>query len=159
MNAKLQNHDSSFSDPEKRCPDKIEYAEIVPLDWTCGALAKGLACYGRAEFFLAHEDWESVWLTLEEPEKSFLQALIQMTAAFHHLKSNNSMGAISLLERALWRLERCPECFGGIAVTALCAEIAEWLRMIEAGGPTDSAAFPRIRPVDPPPEMAPRTHS
>jgi uncharacterized protein len=124
----------------------------VAFDWECGALAKGLACYRREEFFLAHEDWESVWLTLEEPEKSFLQALIQMTAAFHHLKSNNSLGAISLLKRALRRLELCPECFGGIAVMPLRAEIAEWLRLIEAGGPIDSAAFPRIRPMEPQPQ-------
>jgi uncharacterized protein len=111
------------------------------------------------EFFLAHEDWESVWLTLEEPEKSFLQALIQMTAAFHHLKSNNSLGAISLLRRALRRLELCPECFGGIAVMPLRTEIAEWLRLIEAGDPTDSAAFPRICPMEPQPGQKPRIHS
>jgi uncharacterized protein len=120
----------------------------VPFDWECGALAKGLACYTRAEFFLAHEDWESVWLTLEEPEKSFMQALIQMTAAFHHLQSNNPKGAISLLKRALRRLELCPECFGGIAITPLRAEITEWLRLIETGGPTNSAAFPRICPIE-----------
>jgi uncharacterized protein len=127
----------------------------VAFDWECGALAKGLACYRSEEFFLAHEDWESVWLKLEEPEKSFLQALIQMTAAFHHLRSNNSKGAISLLKRALRRLELCPECFGGIAVTPLRAEIAEWLRLIEVGGQTESAAFPRICPMQP--RVEPRT--
>jgi hypothetical protein len=52
---------------------EIAYAEGVSFDWSCGALAEGLTCYRRAEFFLAHEHWESVWLTLEEPEKSSLQ--------------------------------------------------------------------------------------
>ena len=131
---------------------KMAYAEGVPLDWKCGALAEGLACYGRAEFFLAHEHWESVWLTLDEPEKSFLQALIQMTAAFHHLKAGNPAGAFSLLQRALRRLELCPPCFGGIAITRLRADICEWLQAIEKGTTSIPAAFPRICPVDQPPE-------
>jgi predicted metal-dependent hydrolase len=117
------------------------------LDWKCGALAEGLTCYRRGEFFLAHEEWESVWLTLEEPEKSFLQALIQMTAAFHHLQAGNSAGAVSLLRRTLRRLELCPACFGGIAVKSLCTEAYEWLRAIESGAPSMPTAFPQICPI------------
>jgi predicted metal-dependent hydrolase len=114
----------------------------MPLDWESGALAEGLACYGRGEFFAAHEHWESVWLTLAEPEKSFLQALIQITAAFHHMQSCNSTGAASLLRRALRRLELSPADFGGIAVTRLCAEIRQRLREIESGAAP--SAIPRI---------------
>lgn len=119
----------------------------MSLNWQSGALAEGLACYRRAEFFLAHEEWESVWLTLAEPEKSFLQALIKMTAAFHHLQAGNSIGAVSLLRRTLRRLELCPACFGGIAVTSLSTEICEWLRAMESGAPSIPAAFPQIRPI------------
>jgi hypothetical protein len=126
----------------------ITYAEGVPLDWNSGALAEGLACYRRREFFLAHEHWESVWLTLEEPEKSFLQALIQVTAAFHHLEAGNSTGTVSLLQRALRRLERCPAYFGGIATAQLCAELRPWLRDLERGMPAIPATTPQIRPAD-----------
>lgn len=93
---------------------------------------------------MAHEHWESVWLTLEEPEKSFLQALIQVTAAFHHLDSGNRAGAASLLGRALRRLERCLSHFGGIEVESLRAEISEWVRAIERGAPLTTEAPPRI---------------
>jgi hypothetical protein len=48
-------------------------------------------------------------LTSEEPEKSFLQALIQITAAIHHLPVGSSAGAVSLLRR----LELCPAFLGG----------------------------------------------
>jgi predicted transcriptional regulator len=130
---------------------KIAYAESVPLDWNCRALAEGLACYRKGEFFQAHEHWEAVWLTLAEPEKSFLQALIQVTAAFHHLAAGNSAGTASLLRRVLRRLGRCPSHFGGIAVTPLCAEISEWLRMIESGARSVPAAHPQIHPTEPPP--------
>ncbi len=122
----------------------------MSLDWNRGALAEGLACYSRGEFFLAHEHWESVWLTLEEPRKSFLQALIQVTAAFHHLDADNCVGALSLLRRALHRLERCPSQFEGIAVKSLCAEVSEWLRAIESGAATFPTAHPQIRLVAPP---------
>ncbi|MGA2886712.1 MAG: DUF309 domain-containing protein [Terracidiphilus sp.] len=127
---------------------KISNPEGVPLDWNCGALAEGLAYYKGAEFFLAHEHWESVWLTLVEPEKSFLQALIQVTAAFHHLQAGNPMGALSLLRRALQRLEPCPAHFGGIAVASLCKELQGWLRVIEHKEPSILAAFPQICPID-----------
>ena len=99
----------------------------------------GLACYQQEQFFEAHEHWEEVWLGLKEPEKSFLQALIQMTAAFHHLNRGNSEGSISLLRRALRRLESCPESFGGIRVTRLRSEVLDWIRALET---EDSTRYP-----------------
>jgi predicted metal-dependent hydrolase len=128
----------------------------MSLDWKCGELADGLGCYRRAEFFLAHEHWELVWLKLNEPEKSFLQALIQTTAAFHHLQTGNSAGAASLLKRALRRLELCPEFFAGIAVTPLRTQIRDWLHALESTSPSTPPAFPQICPSDQPPEVAPQ---
>ncbi|MEO6923300.1 MAG: DUF309 domain-containing protein [Bryocella sp.] len=120
----------------------------MSLDWNCEALAEGLGCYRSEEFFLAHEHWESVWLKLNEPEKSFLQALIQTSAAFHHFRAGNSAGAISLLKRALRRFELCPESFGGIAVTPLRTEICDWLRALESASPSVPENFPQIRPIN-----------
>lgn len=120
----------------------------MSLDWKCGGLAEGLACYHGAEFFEAHEHWESVWLGLEEPEKSFLQALIQMTAAFHHLEAGNATGAASLLRRTQRRLENCPPSFGGIAVAALLVEVRDWILALEDGDSARPAAVPRIFLVD-----------
>jgi len=120
---------------------------IVSLDWSCGALAEGLACYRSGEFFLAHEHWEGVWLGLQEPEKSFMQALIQVAAAFHHLQGGNATGAVSLLRRALRRLEARPAAFGGIAVGPLRAEVGECLRRLESGGGVVAGKFPSIRPI------------
>ena len=110
------------------------YAGDVPLDWKSGALAEGLRCYRNAEYFEAHEHWERVWLKLDEPEKSFLQALIQVTAAFHHYYAGNLVGAASLLRRALRRLEVCPAEFGGVAVGPLRDEVRVWVKALEDGG-------------------------
>jgi predicted metal-dependent hydrolase len=128
---------------------EIAYAESVPLDWNGGELAEGLSCYRRTEFFLAHEHWEIIWLTLEEPEKSFLQALIQTSAAFHHLQAGNSAGAISLLRRALRRFELCPERFAGISIDGLRLGVREWLEAMESGTVPVPPGFPSISPSNP----------
>ncbi len=116
------------------------------LDWKSGALAEGLECYRRGEFFEAHEHWEGEWLRLEEPEKSFLQALIQTAAAFHHYKSGNPAGAASLLRRALRRLEACPAQFGGVAVGPLREEARVWVRAMEGDATSMPDSFPVIYP-------------
>ena len=116
----------------------------MKFDWTQGALAEGLRLYQEGEFFAAHETWESVWLESQQPERMFLQGLIQVTAAFHHLQHNNLMGTALLLKAALARLERYPDHFGGISVDVLCDDIREWLQALDAGTPTLQLTSARI---------------
>jgi uncharacterized protein len=118
---------------------------MMRLDWTCGELAEGLCCYRAGEFFEAHEHWESVWLESGEPEKTFLQSLIQVAAAFHHYRRGNLRGLKSLLQTALRKLERYPEAFGGIEVASLCEEIHMWLKSLETEEEHISLCIPRIR--------------
>ncbi len=119
---------------------------MMNFDWSEGALAEGLRLYDAGEFFTAHEAWESVWLGSPEPEKTFLQGLIQVTAAFHHLQRNNPLGTKLLLQAALRRLDCYPESFGGISVTLLRHDIRERLRQLEAGAPASRLVSPRIQP-------------
>ena len=119
----------------------------MALDWSCGALAEGLRCYRDEEFFLAHEHWEGIWLRCEEPEKTFLQALIQVTAAFHHLQRNNVIGSASLLQAALRRLDRFPTVYGGVAVESLRENIRVWLQALNSGHTSPSLSFPEIGSV------------
>jgi len=117
----------------------------MTFDWTQGALAKGLRLYNAGEFFTAHEEWESVWLNSPEPQKTFLQGVIQVTAAFHHRQRNNRLGTVRLLRAALRRLDRYPSDFGGISVTLLRDDVRECLRMLEAGEPVSQLRSPSIR--------------
>ena len=116
------------------------------FDWTQGALAEGLQHYHAGDFFAAHESWESLWMVAQEPDKMFLQGLIQVTAAFHHLQRNNPLGTRRLLQRALGRLERYPASFGSISVALLCNDMREWLKALETGAPAPQFGCPRIRP-------------
>lgn len=108
------------------------------LDWTSGPLAEGLRLYNSGEYFEAHEAWETVWLAASEPQRTFLQALIQITAAFEHLKRNdNRLGASGLLSAALRRLGPYERNFGNIDVDLLRADIRDRL---------DSLASDKIPP-------------
>ncbi len=117
----------------------------MTLDWSCEALSEGLRCYRNEKFFDAHEHWEALWLQCEEPEKTFLQALIQVTAAFHHMQRKNMRGAASLLTRALRRLDEFPAQYGGIDVDGLRESIRGWLRRLDDQNPAPQLPFPLIR--------------
>lgn len=117
----------------------------MPLNWEQGALADGLRCYRNREFFEAHEHWESEWLRAGEPEKTFLQALIQIAAAFHHLERKNRVGATSLLRASLRKLELYPAAFGELDVESIRQSIRAWLSALDAGEPSLNRPVPEIR--------------
>ena len=119
----------------------------MTLDWSTAPLAEGLRCYRTQQFFEAHEHWEAVWLTLREPEKSFLQALIQITAAFHHLQRGNRHGAISLLRRSLRRIESAPSHFCGVSVIPLREQVRDWLKALESNRGKLPVSFPEFKPL------------
>src|SRR5581483_4704015 len=116
----------------------------MSLDWSRAGLAAGLQCYRKREFFEAHERWEGIWLGCEEPEKTFLQALIQITAAFHHFQRRNLVGTASLLRAALRRLDCYPNEYGGLALEALRESIRAWLEALDAGNESPGLPFPNI---------------
>lgn len=116
----------------------------MSLDWTHGELHEGLRCFHSGAFFEAHEHWESVWLAAREPEKTFLQGLIQVAAAFHHFHRGNCAGTISLLRSALRRLDGYPETFAGIAVAPLRAAIRQWLEALETVAQSSPPPLPKL---------------
>jgi len=104
----------------------------------------GVRHFNGQRFFEAHEIWEELWLAAAEPEKTYLQGLIQIAAAFHHFKRDNPRGAQSLLAAGAAKLESCPETFRGISIPSLRCDLGPWrvfLRDCCAGAPE----LPRLR--------------
>jgi uncharacterized protein len=87
----------------------------------------GIILFNSGEFFKAHEVWEEIWMAAFEPEKTFLQGLIQLAAAFHHYSRGNRNGAQSLATAALDKLERFPGDYSGINLAALLRSARKWL--------------------------------
>ena len=117
----------------------------MTFDWIHGPLAKGLRHYNTGEFFAAHEAWESVWLTAPQPEKLFLQGLIQVTVAFHHLQRSNPLGASRLLTAALGKLEPYPGDFAALNVTLLRGDVRERIEFLSRDQAGTQMTPPRIQ--------------
>src|SRR4051812_39184027 len=79
---------------------------------------EGLAAFNSSHFYDAHEHWEEIWLKTPNPDKTFLQGLIQI-AAFHHYSKNNSLGCRNLLVAGLFKLEQFPRTHFGLAIEPL----------------------------------------
>jgi hypothetical protein len=110
------------------------------------AFRRGIEQFNTGRFFEAHETWEEVWLRSPEPEKTFLQGIIQIAAAFHHYSRGNARGTRSLLEAGLGRLERFPNAHRGIELAALRMEAKAWVAALAAGRTPDAETLlPQIK--------------
>jgi len=113
-----------------------------------GPFERGVALFNEGEFFQAHEVWEELWLAEPEPEKTFLQALIQVAAAFHHHGRGNSRGRGSLLAAGIAKLERFPGNYHGLALGELRAEAKQWTGVLGEGTQAEGRELPQIRLID-----------
>jgi hypothetical protein len=105
---------------------------------------KGVDQFNAGEYFEAHESWEVIWLTAPEPDKTFLQGITQVSAAFFHFSRGNRRGMESLLRKGLQKLERFPDDFRGLQLERLRKELRKWRRAVEKGTCDANAPRPSI---------------
>ena len=105
---------------------------------------KGLAAFNSGQFYEAHEHWEEVWLETPNPEKAFLQGLIQIAAAFHHHSRANRKGTQNLLTAGLAKIEAFPKVHREIGVEALRAAVRQWLQALNDGETAEKNEIPQI---------------
>lgn len=105
---------------------------------------EGLEAFNSSRFFEAHEHWEDLWRVTSEPDKRFLQGLIQVAAAFHHYSHANLLGTRKLLQAGLLKLDDFPDVHGGLEIELLRRAVREWLAAIETGEVSTSLKPPRI---------------
>ena len=105
---------------------------------------EGLAHFNAKKFFEAHEFWEEIWLVEPEPEKTFLQGLIQVTAAFHHRQRGNPEGTELLLAAGIVKLLRFPADHHGLAIGELRENAKRWARAIGMGDDLGEKELPKL---------------
>jgi hypothetical protein len=110
-----------------------------------GLFQKGLEAFNTAHFYDAHEHWEEVWLETPNPEKMFLQGLIQVAAAFHHYSRANCLGARNLLQAGLTKLDLFSKIHRGLEIEPLRAAVRLWLAALNAGENPEESKIPRIQ--------------
>jgi len=106
---------------------------------------QGLEAFNSRHFYEAHEHWEEVWLETQNPEKRFLQGLIQIAAGFHHHSRANRQGCLNLLRAGLFKLEAFPKNHRGIAIEPLRATTREWIATLAAGTIPAGEQTPQIQ--------------
>lgn len=94
---------------------------------------EGLRLFNEHSFFEAHEALEDVWREAPEPERKFLQGLIQVAVALHHHSRGNQVGCRSLLDRARRNLSMYPKEHGGLDLAALLHALDQWRAALEQG--------------------------
>jgi len=80
---------------------------------------QGVEFFNRARYFDAHEAWEDEWRESSDPERRWLQGLVQVAVALHHQSVGNTVGSASVLARAIKNLKDCPAALRGIDITEL----------------------------------------
>jgi uncharacterized protein len=109
---------------------------------------RGIALFNSGEYFRAHEVWEEIWLSASGRNKTFLQGLIQLTAAFHHLSRGNLAGATSLLKAGLAKLGGFPAENVGINLVALRTDSEKCLSEVTKSESSARFRAPQIEMIE-----------
>jgi predicted metal-dependent hydrolase len=108
------------------------------------AFARGLRQFNSCQFWHAQESWEALWLTAPEPDKTFLQGIIQIAAAFYHHQRGNLEGMRSLMRRGLAKVEGIPPGYRGVRLEELRGAVRKWLAASEAWEEVLPGKYPRL---------------
>ena len=76
--------------------------------------AAGVEHFNSLRFWEAHEAWEELWLVADGELVEFYQGLIQLAAAYHHMRRGTYRGAVRLFDAAWRRLKPYPAGFHGL---------------------------------------------
>ncbi|MBI3896320.1 MAG: DUF309 domain-containing protein [Acidobacteria bacterium] len=111
---------------------------------------EGIALFNRQQFFDCHEVLEEVWLQVSGDEKKFLQGLIQVAVAFHHLRHGNLRGARRLLAAGVDKLSGFGREEDSVDVAAILASLEPLQQQLNAGEVPPDWPSPRILLKDTP---------
>lgn len=109
------------------------------------ALSEGVSLFNAHRFWHAHEAWEQLWLPAVGEEKQFLQGLIQLAAAYHHVQRGTFRGGVRLFDSALRRLAAFPPGHDGIDRAEAVAAAERHRQCIARGESVNAAEYPPLR--------------
>lgn len=94
---------------------------------------KGVALFNSEDFFEAHEVWEELWHETQGAPRDFIQGMIQVTSAMHHLQIGNMRGARILYGSGLELLAKYGGAFWGVDLNYVREEFHRALAEILEG--------------------------
>jgi predicted metal-dependent hydrolase len=108
-------------------------------------LREGINLFNQRRFFEAHETWEMLYQRAEINDKSFLEGLIQLSAACRLIEDFGEIkGPVKLIYQALIRFENYQPTYLDIKVADLAAAMEAWAKELEASGVRGRKPVPNI---------------
>ena len=108
-------------------------------------MEEGRQAFNRGEFFEAHEFWEEVWNEIDDPDRTWVQGLIQIATGLHKLSSGRPDVCLTLFQKALAKLADAPAVLDGYAVGALRDDAARLYHKVTRREPVDAKAIQLAR--------------
>lgn len=115
-----------------------------------GLFDRAVVYFNARQFFESHEDWETIWHECEGAHRLWVQGLIQLAAAFHHVDHGTASGLVKLLRTAREKLAGPTGETHGLDVARLARDLSPWFAFgerVAAGaakrGP-DTPPFPTL---------------
>ena len=127
----------------------MERGQVTKPDFKTYFL-EGIHNFNSRKFWEAHESWETLWLVAESDLEQFLQGLIQVAAAYHHIQRGTFRGAQRLFAAGLRRLDAFPLMYCGLDRTDVDEAARRHQAWLEAGAeePLHSEQYPKLRVSD-----------
>ena len=109
------------------------------------ALRKAELLFNHHLFFEVHEVLEAQWRIEQDPPRLFLQGLIQVAVAFHHLERRNFRGAVSLLHDSLEKIMPYRPSFLGVELQEFVTQLIACYQELQRLGPEHCDQFQNTR--------------
>lgn len=98
--------------------------------------------FNQGEFYACHDTLEALWTEAREPERTFLQGILQLAVACYHLQNQNQRGAILLLAEGCRRLNHYCPAYGWVDVASLVQQAQALLECLQTN--PSPLAWPKL---------------
>jgi uncharacterized protein len=109
---------------------------------------RGIQLFNDEQFFECHEVLEEVWMQVSGEQKIFLQGIIQVAVALHHLKRDNLVGARRLLDAGTKKLAQFAPSHETVDVARLLMDVqplATRIKFPQAGQAAPTFVIPKLQ--------------
>lgn len=101
--------------------------------------SEGIILFNQRQFYACHDVFEALWHEAIEPDRTFLQGILQIAVGLHHLSNLNRRGAMILLGEGGARLQDYQPDYATVDVSSLLTQSEPILQALQSLS-TDEAA-------------------